>query len=308
MSAIAPKDTSVVGQTLKVIAVKPDAVVIGASGTPAALPARTLVEHGYKGKLYFNHGVANNDFLRIGGKDVEGNFVPASPVIVAAQLPDSHPAKKARDGIHRAYESANGAAGSVTAFGSYTWDACLELANAIPQALTTANPAPCISGGRFAMLWKPTKGLEVVERRRQLSQDGPSRIGCPRPGDGADPRRQMGAARRQVERTAERRITRRSGRRNGNVMAFSIPATARPARPTTAPPARPRRRSDPQHGLQQLTAGRREDEQHRVPGDAVNPPRRSQQRRQPAHLGSDTRRRATPSRSPASRGSYCAAA
>jgi branched-chain amino acid transport system substrate-binding protein len=133
------KDTSVVGQTLKLIAAKPDAIVIGASGTPAALPARTLVEHGYKGKLYFNHGVANNDFLRVGGKDVEGGFVPASPVIVAAQLPDSHPSKKMALEYVKIYESTFGA-GSVSAFGSYTWDACLELANAIPQALKSAQP------------------------------------------------------------------------------------------------------------------------------------------------------------------------
>ena len=135
----APKDTSVVGQSLKVIAAKPDAVVIGASGTPAALPARTLVEQGYKGRMYFNHGVANNDFLRVGGKDVEGAFVPASPVIVAAQLPDSHPSKKAAQEYVKAYEAANGA-GSVAAFGSYAWDACLELAQAIPVALKTAQP------------------------------------------------------------------------------------------------------------------------------------------------------------------------
>ena len=135
----APKDTSVVGQTLKLIAAKPDAVIIGASGTPAALPARTLVEQGYKGKLYFNHGVANNDFLRVGGKDVEGAFVPASPVIVAAQLPDSHPSKKIATEYVKAYESANGA-GSVAAFGSYAWDACLELQQAIPVALKTAQP------------------------------------------------------------------------------------------------------------------------------------------------------------------------
>src|SRR5215472_6042903 len=90
----APKDTSVTGQVLKLVAANPDAIVIGASGTPAALPARALVEYGYKGKLYFNHGVANNDFLRVGGKDVEGAYVPTSPVIVASQLPDGHPAKK----------------------------------------------------------------------------------------------------------------------------------------------------------------------------------------------------------------------
>jgi len=63
----APKDTSVTGQALKLVAAKPDAIVIGASGTPAALPARALIEQGYKGRLYFNHGVANNDFLRVGG-------------------------------------------------------------------------------------------------------------------------------------------------------------------------------------------------------------------------------------------------
>ena len=133
------KDTSVVGQTLKLIAAKPDAIVIGASGTPAALPARTLVEHGYKGKLYFNHGVTNNDFLRVGGKDVEGGFVPASPVIVAAQLPDSHPSKKMAQEYVKIYESTFGA-GTASAFGSYAWDACLELANAIPQALKSAQP------------------------------------------------------------------------------------------------------------------------------------------------------------------------
>jgi len=135
----APKDTSVVGQSLKLLGPKPDAIVIGASGTPAALPARTLVEQGYKGRLYFNHGVANNDFLRVGGKDVEGGFVPTSPVIVAAQLPDSHPAKKQATEYIKVYESAFGP-GSVAAFGSYAWDACLELANAIPQALKTAQP------------------------------------------------------------------------------------------------------------------------------------------------------------------------
>jgi branched-chain amino acid transport system substrate-binding protein len=135
----APKDTSVTGQALKLIAAKPDAIVIGASGTPAALPARALIEHGYKGKLYFNHGVANNDFLRVGGKDVEGGYVPTSPVIVAAQLPDTHPAKKRAMEYTALYEAAYGP-GSVSAFGSYTWDACLELANAIPVALQKGQP------------------------------------------------------------------------------------------------------------------------------------------------------------------------
>jgi len=156
----APKDTSVVGQVLKLISARPDAIVIGASGTPAALPATTLIERGYKGRVYLNHGVANNDFLRVGGKDVEGMFVPASPVIVAGQLPDSHPAKKRALEYTALYESSYGA-GSVSAFGSYTWDACLELANAIPAALKTAQPGTVEFRRALRDALEATRNLEV---------------------------------------------------------------------------------------------------------------------------------------------------
>lgn len=135
----APRDTSVTSQVLKLAAANPEMVVIGASGTPAVLPARALVERGYKGSVYFNHGVANNDFLRVGGKDIEGAFVPTSPVVVAAALPADHPAKAQALAYVKAYESVNGP-GSVSAFGAYTWDAGLLLANAIPMALKTAQP------------------------------------------------------------------------------------------------------------------------------------------------------------------------
>src|SRR6187551_3466389 len=80
-------DTSVTGQVLKLVAAKPDAVLIAGSGTPAVLPQRTLKERGYAGRYYQTHGVANNDFLRVGGKDVEGTYLPSGPVLVGAQLP-----------------------------------------------------------------------------------------------------------------------------------------------------------------------------------------------------------------------------
>jgi len=155
-----PKDTTVTGQVLKLIAAKPDAIVIGASGTPAALPASALIERGYKGKLYFNHGVANNDFLRVGGKDVEGGYVPTSPVIVASQLPDTHPAKKRAEEYIKLYEAAYGP-GSVAAFGSYTWDACLELANAIPVALKSAQPGTVEFRRALRDALESTRNLDV---------------------------------------------------------------------------------------------------------------------------------------------------
>ncbi len=165
----APKDTSVTGQVLKLVAAKPDAIVIGASGTPAAMPASALVERGYKGKIYFNHGVANNDFLRVGGKDVEGAFVPASPVIVAYQLPDSHPAKRRAEEYTKLYEATYGS-GSVAAFGSYMWDACLELVNAIPTALKTAQPGTVEFRRALRDALEATKSLDVTNGSVTMSK------------------------------------------------------------------------------------------------------------------------------------------
>jgi len=135
----APADTSVTGQILKIVSANPDAVVIGASGSPAATPVRALRERGYKGRIYHNHGVAAPEFLRVCGKDCEGTYLPTGPVMVAAQLPDSNPVKKPALAFVKKYEARFGA-GSVAAFASYTWDAGLLLERAIPEALKKAQP------------------------------------------------------------------------------------------------------------------------------------------------------------------------
>ncbi|CAG2258473.1 MULTISPECIES: ABC transporter substrate-binding protein [Burkholderia] len=132
-------DASVMGQVLKLLGSNPDAVLIAGSGTPAALPAKTLKERGYKGKVYQTHGVANNDFLRVCGKDCEGEILPAGPVLVTDQLPDSNPVKKPALGYKAAYEKAYGA-GSLSTFGGHAWDAGLLLQRAIPDALKKGQP------------------------------------------------------------------------------------------------------------------------------------------------------------------------
>jgi branched-chain amino acid transport system substrate-binding protein len=132
-------DTSVTGQVLKLQAVNPDAVLIAGSGTPAALPQKTLKERGYAGKIYQTHGVANNDFLRVGGKDLEGTFLPAGPVLVASQLPEHHPVRKSALAYVQKYEAAHGA-GSTSTFGAHAWDAGVMMTAAIPAALKKAQP------------------------------------------------------------------------------------------------------------------------------------------------------------------------
>jgi len=132
-------DTSVTGQVLKLMAAKPDAILIGGAGTPAALPQKALKERGYAGRIYQTHGVANNDFLRVCGKDCEGTLLPAGPVLVTAQLPNDHPVKKSATAYVDTYEKAHGK-GSVSTFGAHGWDAVVLLQVAIPEALKKGQP------------------------------------------------------------------------------------------------------------------------------------------------------------------------
>ncbi|NBS39029.1 MAG: ABC transporter substrate-binding protein [Betaproteobacteria bacterium] len=118
-------DTSVTGQTLKLMAANPDAVLVVGSGTPAVLPQASLRERGFKGRIYQTHGVANRDFLRVGGKNVDGAVFPVGPMLLAEELPDSHPSKRAAMDY---------------VIGAHAWDAALLLANAVPQALKKSKP------------------------------------------------------------------------------------------------------------------------------------------------------------------------
>jgi branched-chain amino acid transport system substrate-binding protein len=132
-------DSSVTGQILKIMAAQPDAVLIAASATPAVLPQKTLVERGYKGRIYQTHGIATADFLKVGGKDVEGTFFPTGPAVVAKQLPLSNPVRKTALDFTRRYEAAYGA-DTMTQFAADAWGAYMLIANAVPQALTAGPP------------------------------------------------------------------------------------------------------------------------------------------------------------------------
>jgi branched-chain amino acid transport system substrate-binding protein len=129
-------DPSVTGQVLKLIAANPDAILIGAAGTPGATPQKELIARGYKGKIYQTHGVGNPDFLRVVGKDGNGTLLPVGPMLVYEQLPDSAVKKVAADYVTK-YEKKFG---TRTTFGGHLWDAYLMLANAIPEALKKAKP------------------------------------------------------------------------------------------------------------------------------------------------------------------------
>ena len=132
-------DQSVTGQALKVITAKPDAVLVAATGGPAVLPQTSLQEKGYKGRIYQTHGVATNDFIRIGGKAVEGTLMAGGPMLVAADLASGNPIKTVAQGYIKAYEGKYGP-GTMSTFGANTYDAGLLLQKAIPTALKKTKP------------------------------------------------------------------------------------------------------------------------------------------------------------------------
>jgi len=130
-------DASTTPQALRLMKYHPDAVVIAAVGTSAVTPHLSLVERHYKGKIYQSGGAVNPDFLRVGGKALEGSYAAQSPVIVANQLPDGYPTKKEAVKWLTLYEKEYGAPAP---YAAYPWDTIKILEAAVPVALKSARP------------------------------------------------------------------------------------------------------------------------------------------------------------------------
>lgn len=132
-------DTTVTAQALKVVAAKPDAILIGASGSGAAMPHKALIERGYKGKIYQTHGAASRDLIRLGGKDVEGSYVVAGLAILPEGLPADHPSKQLATEFVNRYEKQFGE-GTRNQFAAHGYDAYLVLNQVVLLAMKKAKP------------------------------------------------------------------------------------------------------------------------------------------------------------------------
>ena len=132
-------DTSVTGQALKLVQANPEAILVVASGSGAAMPQMALAERGYKGKIYQTHAGATRDLMRVGGKAVEGGFVVSGPAVLAEQLPDSHPSKAEAIKFVQQYEKAYGP-GSRNQFAGHAYDSIIVMEKAVPIALKKAKP------------------------------------------------------------------------------------------------------------------------------------------------------------------------
>jgi len=131
-------DASVTGQALKLIAARPDAILVAGVGGPGVLPQTTLRDQGYKGTIYQTHGVATDDFIRLGKEKVEGTVLAAGPMLVIDEIPNSNPIKAVATNYIGVYERQFGQ--KPATFGANTWDSGLILQRAIPAALKAGKP------------------------------------------------------------------------------------------------------------------------------------------------------------------------
>lgn len=132
-------DTSVTPQALKLNAANPDAILVVATGSGAAMPELGLLDRGYKGKIYQTHAAASQDLMRVGGKAVDGTYVVSGPAVIAEQLPDSHPSKKVAVAFVQQYEGAYGP-NSRNQFAGHAYDFELTMEKVLPMALKKAKP------------------------------------------------------------------------------------------------------------------------------------------------------------------------
>ena len=132
-------DTSVTAQALKLSSANPDAMLIVASGSGAAMPHKAIVERGYKGKIYQTHAAATRDLMRVGGKDVEGAFVVSGPAVIPEQLPASNRSKPLAADFVAKYEKAYGA-GNRNQFAGHAYDTIVVLEKVVPMALKKGKP------------------------------------------------------------------------------------------------------------------------------------------------------------------------
>lgn len=135
----ARSDTSIAAQALKVTTVRPDAILIVASGSGAAMPHKSVIERGYKGKIYQTHAAASPDLIRLGGKDVEGSLVASGPAVVPELLPASNPSKAVATDYVSKFEKAYGP-NTRSIFAANMYDAWTVLDKVIPVALKKAKP------------------------------------------------------------------------------------------------------------------------------------------------------------------------
>jgi branched-chain amino acid transport system substrate-binding protein len=130
-----PKDTDMTAQLTKIRGSAAQAIVCWGTNPGPAVVARNVKQLGIKMPLFMSHGVSSKKFIELAGEGAEGIILPSGRVIVADQLPDSDPQKKALLSYVDNYRKHFKVEGDH--FGGHAWDAIMLIKEAIERGGAT---------------------------------------------------------------------------------------------------------------------------------------------------------------------------
>jgi branched-chain amino acid transport system substrate-binding protein len=128
-----PRDSDMTPQLTKIRGTAGlQAVLNPGFGQGPAIVTRNYKQLGIDLPLYQSHGVASKSFIELAGDAANGVRLPASPLLVPEQLPDSDPQKAVLLAYKSAFEEATGQ--PVSTFGGHAYDGLMILVDAIKRA------------------------------------------------------------------------------------------------------------------------------------------------------------------------------
>jgi branched-chain amino acid transport system substrate-binding protein len=133
-----PSDTDMTAQLTKIKNADPQALVVWTIGPAGAIVAKNKAQLGIKVPLFQCHGQPDPKYIELAGKASEGDRMPATKLMAAAQLPDSDPQKKVIQEFIRLYKDVYHYDNQfpINTHSGYAWDAIYIVTNAMKKAGT----------------------------------------------------------------------------------------------------------------------------------------------------------------------------
>jgi branched-chain amino acid transport system substrate-binding protein len=123
---------------VKIKAASPEAIICWTIGKAGSIVAKNVRQLAIKAPLYQCHGLPDPIYVKLAGEASEGNIMPSTKLMVAAQLPDSDPQKKVILEFIRLYTDVYkyDRQFPINTHSGYAWDAIYIVANAMKKAGT----------------------------------------------------------------------------------------------------------------------------------------------------------------------------
>ena len=132
-----PRDINMKSQLAKINAKKPKAIVCWTIGPAGAIVSKNVYQLGIKAPLFQCHGLPDPKYIELAGKAANCNLMPATKLLVAAQLPAADPQKKVILNFIKLYKKYGyDKKFPINAHSAYAWDAIMIVAKAIKKAGT----------------------------------------------------------------------------------------------------------------------------------------------------------------------------